>query len=270
MTKEIFPSTYYVNISILWIAILILLPGHLLANDKQVLNVVIQPFYNSTGNNDFSDLGKGFSDILISAFSSNRNIAVLERNNLDHINKELSLSLNAETKNDNILKLGKLAKADYFIKGGYSYINHQLVVNAHLYDIKTTHLITSIQKQGQLKDIAQIAESVSLSLYAGISDSLLNTKTELEIDPSPELNLHFMKALGYYYSGLYEHAVSEFLLVQFLNPAHVESNFWIIKSYVENNEIEHAMIEIDKFLNLYPHHSRTKDINVILEKLHGY
>ena len=47
--------------------------------------------------------------------------------------------------------------------------------------------------------------------------------TQEQIDQSPQANLHFMQALGYYYAGMPEQATTEFLKTLAIDPAHAEA-----------------------------------------------
>ncbi|MCD5390773.1 hypothetical protein LR007_02785 [candidate division NPL-UPA2 bacterium] len=83
-------------------------------------------------------------------------------------------------------------------------------------------------------------------------DIKIESLPELDVDKSPEVNLHFIRGLGYYYGCMYDHAIMEFMNTLSLNPGHSDARFWMGRSYLEEKEYEHAKIEFERFLKDFP------------------
>ncbi len=167
---------------------------------------------------------------------------------------------------NNALKLGVLMQANKLIKGGFVKINGSFQANVHIYDIETTQLQYSIEKIGDIEDVDMIASNMARS----IADKLLNgtnTSQSTSPDAQPLINTHFMKGLGYYYSGLYDHAVAEFMQVMDLDPARADARMWLGKSYYTSGEHDHAQIEYEKFLKDFPNHKDADNVQIALDTL---
>jgi TolA-binding protein len=76
-----------------------------------------------------------------------------------------------------------------------------------------------------------------------------------------------MKGLGAFYSGLYDHAVAEFMQVLDQDPTHANARYWLAKSYLDSGEKAHAKIEFKRFLEAFPSDKRVAEINKILPDL---
>jgi len=103
-----------------------------------------------------------------------------------------------------------------------------------------------------------------------IADRLLNhgvRTTSQSVDSRPLINTHFMKGLGYYHSGLYSHAVAEFMQVIDLDPARSDARMWLGKSYVAGGEHGHARIEFERFLQEFPNHEERETVREALDSL---
>lgn len=87
------------------------------------------------------------------------------------------------------------------------------------------------------------------------------------IDAQPLINTHFMKGLGYYYNGLFDHAVAQFMQVIDLDPARADARLWLGKSYAAGGESEHARLEYQRFLRDFPDHDDTDEVTTALAAL---
>jgi len=67
-----------------------------------------------------------------------------------------------------------------------------------------------------------------------------------------QVNLHFIRGLGYYYGSMYDQAIMEFMNTLKLAPGHADARFWMGRSYLEEKEYDHARVEFDRFLREFP------------------
>lgn len=65
---------------------------------------------------------------------------------------------------------------------------------------------------------------------------------------------HNQDAIVYFHSGLYDHAVAEFMQVIDLDPARADARKWLGNSYAAGGEHDHARIEFERFLKEFPNH----------------
>ena len=227
--------------------------------------IIVQSIANSTGDESLEPLSEGFSDLLVAYLSAYDDLEILYREDLHKIWRELAQTMTG-FEETNALKIGALMQANKLIKGGFVKINGSFQANVHIYDIETTQLQYSIEQIGDIEDVDTIASNMARS----IADRLLNgtnTPQSTSPDAQPLVNTHFMKGLGYYYSGLYDHAVAEFMQVMDLDPARADARMWLGKSYYTSGEHDHAQIEYEKFLKDFPDHKDAINVQIALDSL---
>lgn len=227
--------------------------------------IIVQPITNSTGDENLDPLSTGFSDLLVVYLSGYKGLEILYREDLHKIWQELAQTMSSLEEAD-ALKVGMLIQANKLIKGGFVKINGSFQANVHIYDIETTKLQHSIEEIGDIENVDVIASNMARI----IANRLLNA-TSTAPSPSPDaqplVNTHFMKGLGYYYSGLYDHAAAEFMQVMDLDPARADARMWLGKSYYTGGEHDHAQIEYKKFLKDFPDHKEAENVQIALDKL---
>ena len=249
------------NITVfLMCAMLMLQAAHAVEN-----KIIVQPITNSTGDENLDPLSAGFSDLLVAYLSGYQGLEILYREDLHRIWQELARTMSGLEEADG-LKVGMLIQANKLIKGGFVKINGSFQANVHIYDIETTQLQYSIKEIGNIEDVDMIASNMARS----IADKLVNgtnASQSTSPDAQPLVNTHFMKGLGYYFSGLYDHAIAEFMNVMDLDPARADARMWLGKSYHTSGEHDHAQIEYEKFLHEFPDHKEAENVRIALDSL---
>ncbi len=213
-------------------------------------NLIILPLDYAGGDKDLAALGQGMSDLLMSSLGAYKGIAVIERENLHKVIKELGATA-AGFGINKAPELGRLLQANRLVKGSFLINGNEFHVNIGVYDVQTTQLVASVEESGPLGEVAKVAERAS----ERIAHALLNgdrTLRKLPVDETPEVNLHFMKGLGHFFSGLHDHAVADFMQALDLDPAHADSRYWLVKSYIAGGSHDHAKIEFKRFAGDFP------------------
>lgn len=233
--------------------------------DGPDLRIAVLPFSNASPDPTLDSLGEGFSDLLVATLSGYQDITLVERNELEKVYRELALSHTGLPSERHLHKVGQFTGASLFVKGSYTYHAQKLTVNAHAYDIETTRLLTSTERSGELSDLAQIGEQIASDLVKGLSTEH-HQFAEFQRDSTPHLTFHFMKGLGYYHTGLYEHATASFMQVLFLEPDNADARYWMGLSYLATNEVDHAQVEFEKFLTQFETHPRAQEVRKLMKE----
>lgn len=211
----------------------------------------IAPPANNTGDTRFEPLAEGFADVLISACSNEKEIRIVEREKLSQLMNELKLSLRALTKQENAVKVGRLLRADRIIIGGIIKPKDKLIVNLHVYEIKTARLVTSVQAQSTEDDIFALSTALIDRLGKGLSIRL-KPITPDRTDDNPQASLSFIRGLGYYYSGDFDRAVISFMKAVNSRADYVNASLWTAKSFIEVREYGHAVVELQHIVDNNP------------------
>ena len=122
--------------------------------------ILVLPFENSTGLLKYEPMEKGIRDLLMADLSQQEEITVVDRDKMKAITEELSLKSSGLLDERHILEIGRLTGANLVLNGGFIIEKDQLVVDAHIYDIATTQLITSERAEGEIGDIVAIEEEL--------------------------------------------------------------------------------------------------------------
>lgn len=214
--------------------------------------IIVQPIGYSGGDRSLDPLSEGFSDLLVAYLSAYEELEILYREDMHRLWQELVRSHSGLEKTDT-MRIGALIQANTLIKGGFVKINGSFRANVHVYDIATAQLQYSFEESSNIENVELLASSIAQRIADSLMSHGSNT-TSMPVDAQPLVNTHYMKGLGYYYNGLYDHAVAEFMQVIDLDPRRADARMWLGTSYVDGGEPEHARIEFERFLQHFPRH----------------
>ncbi len=220
--------------------------------------ICIAPLNNNTGNKQYDALAEGFADMLSATLSEQKDVKVVERHRLYDLLKEQKLSLLGLTDQATAVKVGKLLKADRIFVGGITKPKEIFIINVHAYEIETARLVTSEQAQSKPAEIVaatyNLVNRLCKKLYVQLKPIDPN-----DIDKNPNASLHFIRGLGFYYSGNFDKAIVEFMKTQDLDPTSDKAGYWMALCFMEANEYRHALIELEDLLVRFPKSSLRKD-----------
>lgn len=220
--------------------------------------ICIAPLNNNTGNKQYDALAEGFSDMLATTLSERKAVKVVERQRLNDLLKEQKLSLFGLTDSATAVKVGKLLKADRIFVGGITKPKDIFIINVHAYEIETARLVTSEQIQGKPEEIVTATYNLVNKLCKKLNLQLKPIDPN-DIDKNPNASLHFIRGLGFYYSGNFDNAIVEFMKTQDLDPTLDKAGYWTALCFMEANEYKHALIELEDLLVRFPKSSLRQD-----------
>ncbi len=228
------------------------------ATQDRPVSIAILPLENSSGLERLDPLREGIADLLIADLAVGEGVMVVDREALRTLIKEQRISMRGLVNKETQIRVGRLVGASVTLAGGFSLVDSTLRINAHLLDVETTELIKSEEVKGKVTDIVQLSRELALKLLKDLNINI-ESIAELDVDKSPEVNLHFIRGLGYYYGCMYDHAIMEFMNTLNLDPMHDDARFWNANSYFTQKEWAHARIELDRFLEQFPDHVKAQE-----------
>ncbi|MGA1871977.1 MAG: CsgG/HfaB family protein [bacterium] len=234
--------------------------------EKEEKTFCIIPFNNNTGRAEYEPLGTGLRDLLISDLTNVKGVRVVDREHLRKVLEEVELNLIGIIKQQDQIRIGKLIGADVLVTGGFTLEKSSLRINVHIYNIRTTQLIKSEMVNVEKNKIFEQGRKIAQSILRNTNIEL-SSLSEPDIDESPDVNLHFIRALGYYYGCMYDYAIMEFMNTLYLDPRKAEARYWLGMSYFEAKEYEHARIEFEKFSKDFPSHVLGEKANKMMEEI---
>jgi len=236
------------------------------ADMPEAPSVLIIPFDNASSEKALESLEKGVPDLLTAFLSpySNR-IHVLDRELLESLFLEQSLSWQQFTKDDSNVELGHMSQADYILRGNIRSDAGQFQIQALLYETETMRLAGSFHNTGSNNNLSQVCQDIAKRI-AEHFDTHLIALPELPVDEDPEKNSNFISGLGYYHSGQPQLALPYFMKILKDDAQDESAIYWLAKSFLSLDLKEHANIEFNKYMSLFPDSPRRTEIEEVLHE----
>ena len=210
-----------------------------------VPRVWMLPFHNTVMNSSASSLTQTIPDLLQVFFSQSAQYAVVDRDHLEMILAERSLTWHGLVSSAQRAEIGTLLGATMMLSGSFVVQGEQVRVTAHAYEMQTSRLLASSQGTGRFDDLAGLVSHIYRDLAAAIGKAV-GSKVDLPVDEAPISNLHFMRGLSYYYAGRYALALAEFIEAATGPQESPLYRLWMANCYLAQGQYGHAYIELKK------------------------
>lgn len=148
-------------------------------------HIAILYFENNTGEQArvFSPLAKGLCNMMISDFSSQNSLKVVERTRLEEILKELELNKSGSIDQKTAAKIGRLAGAEYLVLGAYLEFMGKFRIDARVVEVESGRIIVPsvpAEKQILLKKLKKKSHSGSYHISALLTSHKKNKGISLQ------------------------------------------------------------------------------------------
>jgi TolB-like protein len=204
--------------------------------------VVVAPLHMKTDDQD-ATLGESLGEILAVALADQKNVVVVDRQKLAQVMQEQKLSLSGLIEPATAARVGKLLLAELVVAGSIVESEGKLRYAIHVITVDGQRVLGSAQCDGTRKDFDRAALELSSRLAAIAGVKLPPIKPE-ELDDSPVGRLHLMRGISFYYANNPDQAIVNCLRAVQLDPRLQEARLWIARSYLRQNEKEHARAEL--------------------------
>jgi len=251
------------KIIILLSILYLLCPNQGLAQLDDIPVILIIPFDNATGQKKFNSLKKGMPDLLTAFLSPYHDkVAVIDRGIMEGIFTEKSLSWEGFTEENSLNQLGKLAQAKYLVRGSVSGKDNSFFINVFLYETETSRLLTSFESTDPEDNLTKTAQLIAsqISEYFQANIKKVKDLENLSLDENPERSLNLIYGLGYYHNGQSELAMSYFMKILENDPKDELAHYWLGKSFLQAEMRDHARLEFEQYLKVYPQGVKNEDV----------
>ena len=240
-------------------------PVQVLAQDVPVILIV--PFDNATGNQEFDALEEGLPDLLTAFLTPyDDQLMIIDRMLMKEIFAERSLSWQGFSEKDAFQKAGQLAQARYILRGSISGSANLLGINALLYETETTRLIRSIESRVPSNQLTSAVQDLAQQL-AEHFETEIPELPELPLEEDPVKSVNLMYGLSYYYAGQYEKALTYTMKILEDNADDELGRYWLARSFLGAGLEDHARLEFQDFLTRFPDSPKAGEIKIQLERL---
>ena len=220
------------------------------------LRLVVLPFSNLTEIAMYDDLSGILDAFLDDILSERAGIALVDRANIRKILKEQELSLSGLTSNQ-AAHVGRILGANRYLLGSILTVKDEMRIVARVHDTETLAAVTSAEVTGKPGTVLDLCRAIAEKL----SKDLTGKKIEVgDVDSTPEVSVHLIRGLGYYYAEDLPRAIASLTQLCLLDEDHEEGRYWLARCYVEIDLSGHAAIEIDEFLERFPESRRIAQV----------
>jgi TolB-like protein len=237
------------------------------AGNPQPPTLLLLPFDNATGDPRLAPLERGIPDLVSAMLSRHSDVVrLVERERLDAIVKERSLSWQQYVAQTSVGRIGILAQARYIARGSFTRAGDRLHVQALVYETESTRLVTAAEARGERAALVPLAEELANRIAKTLPTAIA---PGLPVDDDPERSLLMIQGLGYYYSAQYTKAVPAFMKILAAHPDDAVARYWLARSFHEAGLGQHAAVELRAFLRSHPDHVKAAEARDLLGTLEG-
>jgi len=232
---------------------------------SQPPTLLLLPFDNATGDPRLASLERGIPDLVSAMLSRHAGrVRLVERERLEAIVQEQSLSWQQYVAQTPLARIGKLSQARYIARGSFTRSGERLHVQALVYETESTQLVSAAEAGGDRGALAPLAEELADKIARALVSP---TAARLPVDDDPERSLLMIQGLGYFYGAQYEKAVPTFMKVLARNAQDAPARYWLARSFYEAGLEQHAAIEFRVFLRSFPDHPKSTEARALLGTL---
>jgi len=226
------------------------------AEETPGVRMVVLPFANLTKDAAYDDLSGVLDAFLSDVLSDRAGIALVDRANMRKVIAEQKLTLAGLT-GERGAQVGRLLGANRFLMGSVVAVKKDLKLVAQVFDTETLAAVTSAEVSGKPGTVLDLCRRISEQLAKDLTGREIDVG---EVDNTPEVSLHFVRALGYYYAKDLPRSIASLTQLLLLDADHEEGRYWLARCYVEIKMPGHARIEIEEFLKRFPESKRAAQI----------
>jgi hypothetical protein len=183
--------------------------------------------------------------LLAVAISHSDRHAVVDRQHLEQVLAEQSLTLEGLTSPDTRHRIGRLLGATVIITGSFVQQAHELLMSVRAFDLETGIITATAEARGPTGQSGQLVSKLYQRLAGDLEGRLPNLAPD-QIDEAPLANLHFMKGLGHYHSARFSQALAEFILAAEDKRLADVSRLWLANVYLAQQQYAHAYLELSR------------------------
>lgn len=205
----------------------------------------ILPFDNPHADGSVQYLEEAIPALLAVAVSQSDQHAVVDRQHLNRVLAELSLTLEGLTAQNARREVGRLLGATVMISGSFVKQGEDVLITMRASDLETGIVTAAADTRGPAAELGRLVSDLYRRLAQDLGGRLPDLRAD-QIDEAPVSNLHFMRGLGHYYSARYNQALAEFLHAAQEGRLSDIAGLWRANAYLAQEQYDHAYLELSR------------------------
>jgi tetratricopeptide (TPR) repeat protein len=222
-------------------------------------SLLVAHFQDDTAGRIGTGVAEAMRDLLQLSLSSHEQIRLVEREQLNRILDEYKLSLASTATREQGLQLGRLIGAEHLLNASLMPEGEELLAVLHLVDVKTATVQHSLKTSGKVSELpemtSRIADQIATALELPAAQAALP-----RLERATLAAAHYLRGLNSFHAGNYDHAIMQLAISDELNLGNPSLHYWSGRAYQALNELEHAIIEYDRYLMLAPQPPANGDV----------
>ena len=227
------------------VVLLMAMAFHLAWAGDRPPRVWILPFDNPHADASLEYLEEALPALLAVALSQSDRHTVVDRQHLNQVLAELSLTLEGLTAQNAKREVGRLLGATVMISGSVVKQGQDLLITMRASDLETGIVTATAEARGPAGQLGRLVSDLYRRLAMDLGRRLPDLRAD-QIDEAPVSNLHFMRGLGYYYTARYNQALAEFMQAAREERLTDISGLWLANSYLAQEQYDHAYLELSR------------------------
>jgi TolB-like protein len=213
--------------------------------DDRPPRIWILPFDNVRADRSVEYLKEALPGLLAVALSGSDRHVVVDRQHVNQVLAELSLTLEGLAAPRARREVGRLLGATVMIGGSFVTQGPDLLITVRASDVETGIVTATADGRGPAGQLGRLVSGLYRRLTRDASPRLPDLRAD-QIDEAPLANLHFMRGLGYYHSARYNQALAEF--AQSAREASLTevSRLWLANAYLAQGQFDDAYLELSR------------------------
>jgi len=161
---------------------------------KQTI-IIVTRFNNLSGLKEHEWLSVGISYLLSGFLGQINDVTVVERDLMETILREQSISARIDYNDKNFPQLGKLVGAEMIITGSYSIDNKEIIINTKMFKTETGEIVQADYIRGSISEIRELCETVIIKMISKLNYSFSEKEKRLFSEKGQQM-VKIMEALS--------------------------------------------------------------------------
>lgn len=205
-------------------------------------------------------LCKGLADALITDLSNCRELQVIERERMQKLFEEMTLSTTGLINEATALQFGRVAKVDKALFGSFLREGDNLSIEAHIIEVATGELVRVEWVKGKAEDLFKLEKELAFKIIDNLHIKLTEAEREsiryIPTDSIPAFE-HYCRHLDFFDNGQWFDALLECRLAVRQDANYIKAHAKVAELYEDIGEPEHALVEYQDIVkadedNTYP------------------
>ena len=191
------------------------------------------------------------SDLLTTCLTHHPDVRVVDRQHLGSVMREQTVTAAGLADAATAARIGHLVGATRIVTGSALVLRDEATIAATVLDVDSGVVQAGRRVSGKTSGLVELTGQLADGLAQDLRLKPLPA-AQGPVEEHPESSLYYLRGLGYFHAGNYDHALMDFMGCEDIQPDHRTAAFWRGRCYERLQDYAHARIEFARFLRRAP------------------